>query len=154
VFDLDQVSRVRHHLIDVLVRVRDLVDPLLAVPVLDAPRPLGEIGCGETRSPADPLPPWASGIGATCGCTKGIEAVSFACTMALSSMCAAPSDRFSAVDHLHLQFAVVLAGRGGDLGQLVELLGGEHDSVGGDVLLDPGHSLGARDGSDVVALSQ
>jgi Bacterial-like globin len=60
----------------------------------------------------------------------------------------------SPVDHLHLLLAVVLAGRGGHLGQLVDLLGGQFDSVGRDVLLDPGHPLGTRNRRDVITLSE
>jgi hypothetical protein len=40
---LDQIGGVCHDLVDVLVRIGDLVDPLLPVPVLDAAHPLGEI---------------------------------------------------------------------------------------------------------------
>jgi hypothetical protein len=49
---------------------------------------------------------------------------------------------------------VVIAGCWGEVVELVDLLGGQLDAVGGDVLLDPGDALGAGDGSDVVALGQ
>ena len=42
----------------------------------------------------------------------------------------------------------------GEVVELVDLLGGQLDAVGGDVLLDPGDAPGAGDGGDVVALGQ
>jgi hypothetical protein len=44
---------------------------------------------GMTVPTADPLPLWTSGISAMCGCTNGMAAVSFACSMVLSSICEA-----------------------------------------------------------------
>lgn len=41
---------------------------------------------GITVPTADPFPKCASGINATCGCTKGIDAVCFACSIVLSSI--------------------------------------------------------------------
>jgi hypothetical protein len=42
---------------------------------------------------------------------------------------------------------VVVAGCWGEVVELVDLLGGQLDAIGGDVLLDPGDALGAGDGA-------
>jgi hypothetical protein len=49
---------------------------------------------------------------------------------------------------------VVIADGWGEVVELVDLLGGQLDAIGGNVLLDPGDALGAGDGGDVVALGQ
>ena len=60
----------------------------------------------------------------------------------------------STVEHAHLGFVVVLAGRRGDPGELGELLAGEPDIVGRHVLLQPGNALGPGDRDDVVTLGE
>src|SRR5580658_4171470 len=60
----------------------------------------------------------------------------------------------SALDHPHLLFAVVIADRGCETVQTVELVGAEFDLVGSDVLLDPGDALRSRNRGDVVALGE
>lgn len=62
--------------------------------------------------------------------------------------------RRSAFEHLHLGFGVRGAGRGREVRQTFEMGGGEPDGVGGGVLLDAAHMLGAGDGGDVVALGE
>ena len=73
-------------------------------------------------------------------------------------MCALPGrggpGGASAFDHPHLFFVVMVSGSGRDVGQLVDLLGGELDSVGSCVLLDAGNPLSSGDRGDVVALGQ
>jgi hypothetical protein len=54
----------------------------------------------------------------------------------------------------HLLLVVVGADGWGVVVELVDLLGAQLDAIGGDVLLDPGDPLGARDRNDVVALCQ
>jgi hypothetical protein len=49
---------------------------------------------------------------------------------------------------------VVIAFGRGEAVELPELFGGQRDGVGGHVLLDPAHALGARNRRDVVALGQ
>jgi hypothetical protein len=43
-----------------------------------------------------------------------------------------------AVDHPHLLLVVVVAGCWGEVVEPVDLLGGQFDAIGGNVLLDPG----------------
>src|SRR4051794_4388443 len=64
------------------------------------------------------------------------------------------SRRGSALDEAHLRLVVVPAGGRGEGVEGRDLLRGQDEVVGGDVLLQPGHPLGARDGRDVVALRQ
>jgi hypothetical protein len=61
---------------------------------------------------------------------------------------------WSAVEQAHLRFVVVLTGRRRDLVELGELLSGQLDTVGGDILLKAGHVLGAGDRGDAVALGE
>lgn len=49
---------------------------------------------------------------------------------------------------------MVGAGGWGEVVELVDLLGAQLDTIGGDVLLDPRDPLGAQDRNDVVALCQ
>src|SRR3954469_2374283 len=60
----------------------------------------------------------------------------------------------SALDEAHLRLVVVSAGGRGEGVEGRDLGGRQHEVVGGDVLLQPGHPLGAGDGGDVVALRQ
>ena len=60
----------------------------------------------------------------------------------------------SAVDRGHVRLVVPGAGGRGQGVEPLELVGGEHDGVGGGVLLDAGDAAGAGDGGDVVALGQ
>jgi DNA helicase-2/ATP-dependent DNA helicase PcrA len=57
-------------------------------------------------------------------------------------------------DHPHLRLGVMAAGRRGHVVELLDLLLGQLDRVGGDVLLDPGDAPGAGDRRDVVALGE
>src|SRR5438270_366118 len=61
---------------------------------------------------------------------------------------------WSAVELAHLRFVVVVTGWRRDLAELGELRSGELDTVGGDVLLEAGHALGAGDRSDPLALGE
>src|SRR3954453_11795637 len=63
-------------------------------------------------------------------------------------------DARSALDEAHLRLVVVSAGGRGEGVESRDLRGRQHEVVGGDVLLQPGHPLGARDGGDVLALRQ
>lgn len=60
----------------------------------------------------------------------------------------------SALVHLHLFCGVMLASRGREVVECVDLRGAEFDTIGSGVLLDGGNPLSARYGSNVVALSQ
>src|SRR3954453_18944624 len=74
-------------------------------------------------------------------------------SLGLGLMSSVPSVRRSvgsSVEHLHLLLVVMVTRRGGQLVEPVELLGTQLDAVGGNVLLDPGDALRARDGSDEV----
>jgi hypothetical protein len=59
-----------------------------------------------------------------------------------------------AVQRANLRFVMVAAGRRGDVGELVELFGGQLDAVGGGVLIELGHALGGRNRDEVVALGE
>lgn len=58
----------------------------------------------------------------------------------------------SPFDHLHLLLVVVFAGSRGKLVESVDLLRTELDRVRTDILLHPGHVLGAGNRRDVVPL--
>jgi hypothetical protein len=60
----------------------------------------------------------------------------------------------SSVDHLHLSPVVVVAGGRSEVVELVKLLSGEFELVGGDVFLHTIDPFGARNWRDVVALGQ
>ena len=58
------------------------------------------------------------------------------------------------VDGGHVVFVVAFAGGRREVIEPFDLLGAQRDVIGGRVLLDSGHPLGARDRGDVVALRE
>ena len=62
--------------------------------------------------------------------------------------------RTSALNSGHVRLVVAIAGGRSQAVQSVNLVSVEQDTIGGRVLLDAGHSPGARDGSDVIALGE
>ena len=64
----------------------------------------------------------------------------------VSSTSVSAASPVSPADHSHLRFFMVVAGRRGEVVELIDLLGRYYDAVGGGVLLDAGDALGAGDG--------
>ncbi len=60
----------------------------------------------------------------------------------------------SVVDGGHVVFVVAFAGGRGEVVEPFDLFGAQLDAIGGGVLLDAGHPLGAGDRGDVVALGE
>lgn len=71
-------------------RVNSVRTPIIPQPI-STPTAAGMTApnVGITVPTALPIPLWASGISATCGCTNGIDEVSRACSRVLSSSCEA-----------------------------------------------------------------
>src|SRR4051794_25909390 len=69
-------------------------------------------------------------------------------------MPASTATNWSAVDRGHVGVVVPLPRGRLEIVQAVDLVGGELDGVGGDVLPDPGHAACAGDRGDVLAAAQ